>query len=80
MSDYENIQDHLSNVKNLLVRHRLVEDLVHKQNLTELRRLLDQLGAEPIARILETLSADDLQIIWKYLTMSVWSWLPRLNR
>src|ERR1035437_9123109 len=65
MNDYVNIQDHLADVKNLLVRHKLVEDLVHKQNLTELRRLLDQLGPEPLARILEALSADDLQIIWQ---------------
>jgi magnesium transporter len=65
MAGNENIQNHLADMKNLLVRHKLVEDLVHKQNLTELRRLLEQLSPEPIARILESLPADDLQIIWK---------------
>ncbi len=65
MTDQENIQDHLASIKNLLVRQKLVEDLVHKQNLTELRRLLNQLGIKQIARILEALADDDLQIIWQ---------------
>jgi magnesium transporter len=78
--DGEDIQNHLADVKNLLARHRLVEDLVHrqdmpqhalienlvhKQNRVELQRLLDQLGFRPVARILEALPADDRQIVWQ---------------
>ena len=80
MSDREDIQDYLSDVRSLLARHKLVEDLVHrqdmphhelvetlvhKQNMVELQRLLDQLGFKPIARILEALSSDDRQIVWQ---------------
>lgn len=46
-------------------RHDLVENLVHKQNLVELQRLLEQLDNQRIARILEALSDDDRQIIWQ---------------
>ena len=78
--DRENIQDYLSDVRNLLARHKLVEDLVHrqdmphhdlvetlvhKQNMVELQRLLDLLGNQPIARILEALPLDDRQIVWQ---------------
>ena len=80
MSDREDIQDYLSDVRSLLARHKLVENLVHrqdmphhdlvetlvhKQNMVELQRLLDQLGFKPIARILEALSSDDRQIVWQ---------------
>lgn len=78
--DREDIQDYLSDVRNLLTRHKLVEDLVHrqdmphhdlveslvhKQNMVELQRLLDTLGDQPIARILEALPPDDRQIVWQ---------------
>ena len=68
MSDHEDIQDYLADVTSLLARHKLVEDLVHrqdmqrhelvetivyKQNRVEFQRLLDQLGYQLIARILE---------------------------
>jgi magnesium transporter len=80
MNNHEDIQDYLSDVKNLLARHKLVEDLVHrqdmphhdlvealvhKQNLVELQRLLDHLGSQSIARILEALPPDHRQIIWQ---------------
>ena len=81
MNDREDIQGYLTDVRNLLARHKLVEDLVHrqdmphhdlvetlvhKQNRVELQRLLDQLGSQPIiARILEALPPDDRQIIWQ---------------
>ena len=67
ISDSENIQNYLSDVRNLLDRHKLVENLVHrqdmphhdlvetlvhKQNMVELQRRLDQLESQPIARIL----------------------------
>jgi magnesium transporter len=43
----------------------LVETLVHKQNLAELQGLLNRLGTQPTARILEALPSDDRQIIWQ---------------
>ncbi len=46
-------------------RHDLVEGLVHKQNLVELQRLLEQLDNQRIAHILEALSDEDRQIIWQ---------------
>ena len=80
MNDREDIQNYLSDVRNLLARHKLVEDLVHrqdmphhdlvenlvhKQNIVELQRLLDHLGPQLIARILEALPHDDRQIVWQ---------------
>lgn len=65
MNDHEDIQEPLANVKNLLVRHKLVEDLVHKQNLAELRRVMEQLLPKSVARILETLPEDEVPVIWK---------------
>ena len=80
MSDREDLQDYLSAVRNLLARHKLVEDLVHrqdmphhdlvenlvhKQNMVELQRLLDQLDSQLIARILEALSYEHRQIVWE---------------
>ncbi|MCX7103832.1 MAG: magnesium transporter CorA [Methylococcales bacterium] len=82
MSDHEDIQDYLADVVSLLARHKLVEGLVHrqdmrrhelvetlvyKQNRVEFQRLLDQLGYQLIARILEALSAEDRQIVWHLL-------------
>ncbi|MFI3220395.1 MAG: CorA family divalent cation transporter, partial [Methylococcales bacterium] len=64
MDEPENFQNNLLEIKNLLARHKLVETLVHKQNLVELQRLLEQLDAEAIACVLEVFSADDRQIIW----------------
>lgn len=79
MSDLENIQDHRDKVKGMIERHKLVEDLVHRQdmqrhdlvegmvhqnNLSELRRLLDKLDTNAIASILETLSIDDCLVVW----------------
>ena len=80
MNHHEDIQEYLPDVKNLLARHKLVEDLVHrqdmphhdlvetlvhKQNMVELQRLLNQLESQPIARILEALPHDDRQIVWQ---------------
>jgi len=75
----ENVQENLEQVIALLNKHKLVEglvhkqdmpkhdlieSLVHKQNLAELQRLLDQLGPQPIARILEALPPDDQKLVW----------------
>ncbi len=80
MNNHEDIQNYLSDIRNLLARHKLVEglvhrqnmphhdlveNLVHKQNMVELQRLLDQLGSQFIARILEALPHDDRQIVWQ---------------
>ena len=82
LNDCEDIQDHLFDVRNLLARHKLVENLVHrqdmphhdlvetlvhKQNMVELQRLLDRLESQPIARILEALPPDDRQIVWQHV-------------
>ncbi len=80
MNDHDAIQDYLADVRNLLARHKLVEDLVHrqdmlhhdrvetlvhKQNKVELQRLLDQIESRPVAIILEALPPDDRQIVWQ---------------
>ncbi|OIR04836.1 magnesium transport protein CorA [mine drainage metagenome] len=83
MSDLENIQDHRAKVKSMIERHKLVEDLVHRQdmqrhdlvesmvhqnNLSELRRLIEKLNAAETARLLESLSADERQVIWQLVS------------
>ena len=82
MPKHEDIQVYLDDVVELLERHKLVEDLmqrqrmpkhelvenlVHKQNKVEFQRLLDQLSSPIIASILETLSTEDRQIIWRLI-------------
>ena len=79
MSDLESIQDYRNKVTDMIERHKLVEDLVrrqdmqrhdlvegmvHQNNLSELRRLLDKLDTLAIANILETLSTEDCLLIW----------------
>ncbi|MEI7796354.1 MAG: CorA family divalent cation transporter [Methylococcaceae bacterium] len=60
-------QETILNVRDVLARHRLVEELVRKQNLVELQRLLDQLDALAIAQMLEVFSYEDRQIIWNLI-------------
>jgi magnesium transporter len=82
MNDREDIQDYLSHVRDLLARHKLVENLVHrqdmprhdlvetlvhKQNMVEFQRLLDQLESQSAARILEALPPDDRQVVWQLI-------------
>lgn len=45
-------------------RHDLVETLVHKQNLTELHYKLDQMHPADVAYILEALPRDQRLIVW----------------
>jgi magnesium transporter len=45
-------------------RHDLVESLVHKQNLAELQKKLDRLHAADIAAILEQLPLDERLAVW----------------
>ena len=77
----QNIQDHLSTIVSLLAkqklvedlvhrqdmpRHELVESLVHKQNLVELEKAIEQLSNAEVARILEALSQEQREILWHH--------------
>jgi magnesium transporter len=74
------LEQHLAEVQLLLSRHRRVEDLVHrqetprqelveeivhKQHLVELQKLLERLDDDTISRILETLSEEDRVTTWQ---------------
>jgi magnesium transporter len=76
----ESLQDRLAQVIELLHRHKLVEDLthrqegqhrdlvenlVHRQNLAELQRKLDELHPADIAHILEALPLQDRLTVWQ---------------
>ncbi|WP_252271463.1 magnesium transporter [Pseudomonas subflava] len=76
----ESLQDRLAQVVELLHRHKLVENLthrqegqhhdlvenlVHRQNLAELQRKLDELHSADIAHILEALPLDDRLTVWQ---------------
>lgn len=76
----ETLQDRLAQVVELLERHRvieelthrqegahhdLVEGLVHRQNLVELQRKLEDLHPADIAHILEALPLDDRLTVWQ---------------
>ena len=45
-------------------RHELVESLVHKQNLAELRNKLDKLHPADVAYILEALPLEERLVVW----------------
>ncbi len=59
-----NNQETISNVRAMLSRHRLVEGLVRKQNLVELQRMIEQFDTDSMAKMLETFSQEDRQVIW----------------
>ena len=76
----ESLQDRLGQVVDLLHRHRVVEDLahrqegphqalvenlVHRQNLVKLQRRLDELHPADIAYILEALPLEDRLLVWQ---------------
>jgi len=76
----ESLQDRLDQVHELLRRHRLVENLVHrqegehqdlveslvhKQNLVELQRKLDELHPADVAYILESLPLEERLAVWQ---------------
>lgn len=78
-NQYTGDQDALTQVNRLLQKHRLVENvvqrqamqrhdlvetLVHKQNLAELQALLDRLGTQSVANIIEAVPDDDRKIVW----------------
>ena len=75
----EDVQQELREVQELLARHRvveglvhrqemprheLVENLVHKQHIAELRARLDELHPADIAYILEALPLDERLFVW----------------
>lgn len=75
----DRLQDNLVQVQRLIERHRLVEDLVHrqdmprhdlveslvhKQNLAELEHKLEALHPADIAYILEALPLEDRLLVW----------------
>jgi magnesium transporter len=75
----DDVQLHLKEVQRLLARHKLVEslvsrqemprqdlveNLVHRQHLTEVERLLERLHPADIAFILEALPPDERLIVW----------------
>jgi magnesium transporter len=77
--DQDELMLHLKEVQHLLSRHRLVEDLVHrqdmprhdlveslvhKQNLVELQKKLDSLHPADIAYILEALPREERLLVW----------------
>jgi magnesium transporter len=76
----ESLQDRLAQVVDLLQRQRVVEDLthrqegqhqdrvenlVHRQNLVELQRKLDDLHSADVAYILEALPVEDRLTVWQ---------------
>lgn len=75
----DDVQQHLREVQDLLARHRLVENLVHrqdmprhelveslvhKQHVASLQERLDNLHPADIAFILEALPLDDRRFVW----------------
>ena len=79
LPDTDDLQDRLHEVEALLARHKLVEDLVHrqdmprhdlveelvhKQNLNELRHKLDKMHPADVAYILEALPLEERLLVW----------------
>ncbi|MEC7120434.1 MAG: magnesium transporter [Pseudomonadota bacterium] len=76
---HDDVQNLLKKIQGLLARHRLVENLVHrqdmprqelvdhlvhKQNLVELQKILNRLHVADIAFILEGLPIEDRLLVW----------------
>lgn len=75
----EHVEDSLEQVMDLIARHKLVESLVHKQdmprhelveslvhkqNLTELTKKLDDMHPADVAYVLEALPLEDRMLVW----------------
>jgi magnesium transporter len=73
---------YLEKVKDILARHRMIEGVIHvqgmprkeiveslvqRQHLAELKNLLDPLPSEEIATILESLDRDNSRIVWSQI-------------
>ncbi|MGR9086294.1 MAG: CorA family divalent cation transporter [Gammaproteobacteria bacterium] len=48
-------------------RHELVESLVHKENLAHLQHLVNRLDNEEVAQMLKDLPAEDQTVVWEQL-------------
>lgn len=85
VTNNESIQTDLNEIKRILSkqkiveglvhrqempRHDLVESLVHNQNLSELDKILDKFNNTKVARILEALSNEELQVVWHHVNDS----------
>jgi magnesium transporter len=83
MNNLEGIEDYRSIVKSMIERHKLVESLVHRQdmqrhdlvesmvhqnNLSELRRLLDKLEPHEVANVIESLPTEEIKVIWPLIS------------
>ena len=81
-TEFDRLAEHLNEAQRLLSRHRLVENLVnrqempkhklvesivHKQSLGELGALLSRLDAVDSARILEALASEDRLLAWEQI-------------
>ncbi len=81
-SEFDRLTEHLNEAQRLLSRHRLVENLVNRQempkhrlvenivqrqNLGELGQLLNRLDATDVARILEAMSPEDRLLAWEQI-------------
>ncbi|MDR1887895.1 MAG: magnesium transporter [Zoogloeaceae bacterium] len=79
LSDTDDLQERLQEVENLLARHKLVEmlvhnqdmprhelveELVHKQNLNELCFKLDNMHPADVAYVLEALPLEERLLVW----------------
>ncbi len=71
MSNHEEIQEYLAQIKALLGSLELPETADNTQIELELRRLLESLANEQIARILEELTADEQQALWPFVPDAV---------
>jgi magnesium transporter len=69
-------------IKDVLTRHKIIEDMVHvqsmprqamveslvqKQHLAELKNLLEPMSAEEIATLLESLDRDAARVVWSQI-------------
>ena len=79
LSDADELQERLAEVQTLLARHKVVEDLVHrqegprhelveelihKQHLNELQQKLEPMHPADIAYLLEALPQDERLLTW----------------
>ena len=79
MSEEISVPDNLASVRELLAKHKtveesvhrqemprhdLVEDVVHKQHLAGLRSLLERVPLAEIAQIIEALEREDRLLVW----------------
>ena len=79
LQQHDDLDSHLREIQHLLARHKLVEDLVHrqempkhelveslvhKQHIQELTHKLDSLHSADVAHILEALPVDERLFVW----------------